>query len=321
MTVYRHQGKWRYEFMIRGERYRDSGFETKQAARDAEAEARKDLKRMNIQFLRLCASRLKDVKNRRTKKYLKENAALVRKLIKVWKHKKSVQKADVVEYVQKVRETRGAFVANKELRLIKALFNHGISLEWCSYNPATGIKPYGVESNQKAIPTEEEIKAMLKVASKRQRAYLLVAIHTLGRSISINNLKWSDVFEDHLVLKTRKCKNSSVKQIRIPLNEVLREVLKSIPHEGEFVFVHRKTGKPYDYRDKLIPSLCRKAKIKRYTLHCLRHFGASMLDSMGVPLCDIQELLGHEQATTTAIYLQSLKGSTREAVKKLEGLR
>jgi site-specific recombinase XerD len=38
-------------------------------------------------------------------------------------------------------------------------------------------------------------------------------------------------------------------------------------------------------------------------------------------LTDIQELLGHEHATTTAIYLQSLRGSTKEAIKKLEDLR
>ena len=109
--------------------------------------------------------------------------------------------------------------------------------------------------------------------------------------------------------------------IQVPLNEMLREVLSQIPHDGEYVFINGKTGRAYDYRDKLIPSLCRKAKIPRYTLHAIRHFGASQLDNQGVPLTDIQELLGHEQATTTAIYLQSLRGSTKEAVKKLEDLR
>lgn len=321
MSVFRHQGKWRYEFMISGERYSKSGYETKQAARDAEAEARKDLKRMNIQFVRLCASRLKDLRVRRTKKYLKENAKLVKILIKRWKHKKTILKADVVEYLQEVVEKRGSFVANKELRFIRALFNHGITMEWLAYNPATGIKPYPIEKKKKRIPTDEEVRAMLKVASPRQKAYVLVTIHTLGRSSSINGLRWEDIYEDHLILRTRKCKNSNVKIIHIPMNEVLKEVLSKIPHDGEFVFINGKTKTAYDYRDKLIPSLCRKAKIPRYTLHCLRHFGASLLDNKGVPLCDIQELLGHEQATTTSIYLQSLRGSTKDAVKKLEDLK
>jgi integrase len=129
------------------------------------------------------------------------------------------------------------------------------------------------------------------------------------------------VFDDHLILRTRKCKNSNVKKISIPLNQVLKEVLAQIPHDAEFVFWNKKTQRAYDYRDKLIPSLCRKANVRRFTLHCLRHFGASRLDNAGVPLCDIQALLGHEAATTTAIYLQSLKGSTVEAVRKLEDLK
>lgn len=84
MSVSRHQGKWRFEFMIDSVRYRQSGFETKQAARDAEAERRKDLKRMNLDFLRLCKSRLRDLKINRTKKYLKENRKLVKNLIRGW---------------------------------------------------------------------------------------------------------------------------------------------------------------------------------------------------------------------------------------------
>ena len=320
MSVFRHQGKWRYEFMIKGQRYSDSGYSTKQEARDAEAEARKNLKRTNFQFIRLCASRLKDVKSRRTKKYLKENAKLIKTLIKRWRTKKIIAKADVVEYLHEVNLTRGGFVANKELRFIRALFNHAINMEWATYNPCTGIKPYPVDSGMKYIPSEADVRKILEKASPKQKAYILVAIHTLGRSSSINNLRWEDVFDDHLILRTRKSKNSDVKKISIPMNEVLKDVISKIAQDEEYVFVKR-TGEKFDYRDKLIPSLCRKAKVRRFTLHCLRHFAASKLDNSGVPLCDIQALLGHEAATTTAIYLQSLKGSTIEAVRKLEDLK
>ncbi len=129
MSVYRHQGKWRYEFMRKGVRYRDSGFETKQMARDEEAEARKNLKRMNLDFLRLCKGRLRDVKARRTRKYLKENVAVIKKLIKLWGREKTILRDQVEDYLMEVA-TKSAFVANKELRFIKALFNFGIEREW-----------------------------------------------------------------------------------------------------------------------------------------------------------------------------------------------
>jgi integrase len=262
---------------------------------------------------------LRDLKSRRTKKYLKENAKVIRSLIRRWRTFKVITKSDVVDYLLEVNQARGGFVANKELRFIKALFNHAIAMEWATYNPCTGIKPFPIDSELKYIPPEEDVRKILEKASPKQKAYVLVAIHSLGRSSSINNLRWDDVFEDHLVLRTRKCKNSNVKKIKIPLNDVLKDVLSQIPHDAEYVFVKR-TGEKFDYRDKLIPSLCRKAKVRRFTLHCLRHFAASKLDNTGTPLTDIQALLGHEAATTTAIYLQSVRGSTAQAVKRLEDI-
>jgi hypothetical protein len=45
------------------------------------------------------------------------------------------------------------------------------------------------------------------------------------------------------------------------------------------------------------------------------------MDNKGIALTDIQSILGHERATTTDEYLQSLRGSTIEAIKKLEDLK
>ena len=105
------------------------------------------------------------------------------------------------------------------------------------------------------------------------------------------------------------------------MNAVLKDVFTHIPREGEYVFMNPLTHKPYDYRDKFLPTLCKKAGVKPFMYHALRHFGASKLDNLGVALTDIQELLGHERATTTDTYLRSLRGSAREAVRKLEGLK
>jgi site-specific recombinase XerD len=55
--------------------------------------------------------------------------------------------------------------------------------------------------------------------------------------------------------------------------------------------------------------------------HALRHYGASKLDSMGVGLTTIREILGHERTSTTDLYLQSLRGGVIDAMEKLEGLK
>jgi len=161
---------------------------------------------------------------------------------------------------------------------------------------------------------------VLELATPEQRRYLLVVAHSLGRIRAVNNLKWEDIYEDYLCLYTRKARNSDLKEIRVPMNSDLKEVLACIPRQGEYVFPNPQTGRPYDYRDKFLPRLCRLAEVRPFMYHAFRHFGASKLDNLGVPLTVIRDALGHERTTTTDIYLRSLRGATKEAMKKLEGL-
>ena len=73
----------------------------------------------------------------------------------------------------------------------------------------------------------------------------------------------------------------------------------------------------YELLLKLLKGLCKRAGVKYFSFHALRHYGASKLASEGEALTDIQALLGHMKATTTDIYLQSLSQSKRRAPEKL----
>ena len=104
----------------------------------------------------------------------------------------------------------------------------------------------------------------------------------------------------------------------IPLNHNLKETLLQIDRIGEYVFINPRTNKPYDYRKKLLKGLCKRAKVKKFGFHALRHLGASRLAQAGVGLTDIQAILGHQRATTTDIYLQTLTDGVKEAMSKLD---
>jgi len=243
---------------------------------------------------------------------------LIKKLIPLWGRTKEITREDVEEFLNMMTSAHNA---NAHLRMIRALFQHGVDRGWLRINPAGKITPYPIQKKKKYIPPVEDIKKVLEAAEPEDRLYLLVMIHTLGRMSAVNNLKWEDIREDYLTLYTRKSRHSNVKEIKIPLNRVLKEALEQIPRQGEYVFINPKTGMPYDYRKKLLIGLCKKAKCKRFTFHALRHWGASKLDSARVPITTIQALLGHERATTTDIYLQSLRGSSQKAMRKLEDLK
>jgi integrase len=61
-------------------------------------------------------------------------------------------------------------------------------------------------------------------------------------------------------------------------------------------------------------SLCGKAGVKYFRFHALRHAGASIMDNASVPIGDIQRILGHENRTTTVIYLHGLGGTEKVAM-------
>ncbi len=65
-------------------------------------------------------------------------------------------------------------------------------------------------------------------------------------------------------------------------------------------------------------TLYKKAGVKYFRFHPLRHFGASILEKEGYSIRTIRELLGHENRKTTEIYLHSFEGSDKEAMNSLE---
>jgi len=87
-------------------------------------------------------------------------------------------------------------------------------------------------------------------------------------------------------------------------------------------YVDWKTGEEvttnFKYRSTILKTLCKKAGVRRFSFHALRHSGASILDNMNVPLGTIQKILGHENRTTTEIYLHSIGGSETEAMSIFE---
>ena len=317
--VEKHGNRWRYDFLKDGVRYKKGGYQTKTEAIQAEAEARTGAKSINTDFLKLCNSRLEEIEIRRSKKHFQENKSFFEELLLVWGSFPKINHDDIQEYLNQVAR-KSKTLANRKLKLLKALFNHGIKNHWFYINPCTGIEKYGVDKTPKYIPPKEDIDKVLTVANQEQRRYLLVIIHTLARVREINRLKWEDINLDKrfLVLRTRKSKNSDLVERKIPINDTLYRELDTAPKNGEFVFINKRTKKDFDYRDKLLKRLCEQAEVKPFTYHCLRHYGASKLAELNVPLTDIQVLLGHQRATTTDIYLQSLKGSSIEAMKRLE---
>ena len=78
-----------------------------------------------------------------------------------------------------------------------------------------------------------------------------------------------------------------------------------------------RTG-PFRYRKAILKTLCKKAGVVRFSYHSLRHSGASIMANQNVPIGAIQKILGHENRTTTEIYLHNIGNIEREAMVTYE---
>jgi integrase len=142
------------------------------------------------------------------------------------------------------------------------------------------------------------------------------------RKAEIANLRWDQV--DLVNREIEVVRTKSGKKRIIPICEDLNQmliVLKAKKGNSEFVFqyVDPKTGKRKHLRffRRSFENACRRAKIKGFTFHDLRHTFASRLVRAGVDLITVKDMLGHYSVKTTERYTHSNREQKRKAVEIL----
>jgi site-specific recombinase XerD len=91
---------------------------------------------------------------------------------------------------------------------------------------------------------------------------------------------------------------------------------EELGYDSEYVFTYRGEQIRYETKDSL-KTVLRKADLKNVTLHVLRHTFASQLALVGVPLRDIQELMGHQSFQTTLQYAHLSEEHVKKQVMRL----
>jgi len=106
----------------------------------------------------------------------------------------------------------------------------------------------------------------------------------------------------------------------IPINDTVRKELQSLTRRLDvpYVFYDSKTGKPYGEIKKSFASACRRAGIKDFRFHDLRHTFASHLVMSGVDLTTVKELLGHKDIRMTLRYAHLAPSHKVRAVNILD---
>lgn len=261
--------------------------------------------RKTVMLFDLMNERLDILEAKNSKVYYKENKWFYSVLYKALGNVdiSTVRKADINKIVSKFSsdlKKRGKthHKANAMLRIFKALFNYGINIyELDIKNPCTGINLYSVDNKLKYIPSDEDILAVMELCDPGQKRLVQFVMETGARVNEPLSMTYGDVFDDYVVLYTRKSKNSNLMPRKVPKPDCL-EGLSGKPKERVFP--------RWDQLPRFLGKKIKKLEQEPWGWHNLRHRYGSRLSKEGRPLFEIMSLLGHSNLETTQGYLQLL---------------
>jgi len=320
------------------ERFTQFGFDTRREAEGAEALRKEEVKskKATATLQEIICKRLELLKATKSKGYYDDNRSF---FSRIPERLRKMRYEDIPP--GEMHQVFLGFVGsphshNYGLRLAKALHNFARDNYQIKNNPFKGIKKVSIKKKKKYIPPPKDYALVLEVATCEEFYYLEAVRLTAGRigskpdaDTGINGLKWDDVeFEKRqMTIWTRKKKHGNLEPITFSISDYMMEILQRRLEERNpdcpYVFwqYHPRHGKKpirYVYRDKLLSNLCDLAGVRPFTFHALRHLTSSQLFHVdGAPLGKIQEYLGHQNATTTNQYLQSLGESVNELIDLL----
>lgn len=227
------------------------------------------------------------------------------------------------ELIEKYKVTRLKTVQpaalNRELACLKHMYTKAIAWGYVKINPAKSVKLLKEPPGRLRYLKPDEVENLLKCCPRHIRPIVLTAINTGMRRGEIFNLKWRDLDLENRKLTVVNAKNNESRVI--PINQTLHEEFKTLVKEskGEYVFSRRNAEPLKDIRTGFAVAL-KKAKIKDFRFHDLRHTFGSHLVMQGVNLRAVQQLMGHKDIKMTMRYSHLSPEHVQQAVEKLDNL-
>ena len=244
---------------------------------------------------------------------------------------RKTRRATYRAYIKKRRED-GVKVAtiSRELDLLSSAINYARhEWEWDIPNHTLCLRLPKSEERVRSL-TVAEARRLIAEAEKLRRAphlvsFIRVALNTGCRKNELLKLQWErvDLKANLILLGERDTK--AARRRSVPLNAEARDEMLALAQfrathcpDSPWVFAHRDGSRLGSVRTAFNTAL-KKAGIKDFRIHDLRHTCASWLVSSGVSMQAVRDLLGHSTVAMTERYAHLAPESIRAAVAVLDG--
>lgn len=199
---------------------------------------------------------------------------------------------------------------NRELALIRHLYNTAIQWGYVERNPVQGVKLFRENNERIRYLSHDEEARLFAVLPEKYKAVITIALQTSLRMGEIRSLRWRDVSFETSTLTVARSKDGEVQ--RIPMNRIARETLERLPRTAPIVF----PDLPRHLSERFL-ELADRAGLQDFHFHDLRHTYATRLRQAGVDIYKVKELMRHKDIRMTLRYAHIGAGELLEAVERL----
>lgn len=242
----------------------------------------------------------------------------------------------IMAYLRQNVSERSGYASNKDRKNLSAAWEWG--RKYLEAFPREMLNLFHAAERAKEIrqpryvPPESDFWKVFEIATGQDKVMLLSFLHLAARRKEVFELKWQDVdfARNQIRIWTSKRAQGDRESDWIPMTQELRTDLinwwKDRPFkQTEYVFVCLDLtdackpyyGKPFTSRQHLMARLCKRAVVKHFGFHSIRHLTASILYHKGVDLAVIQSILRHKSPTTTNRYLRTLGAEKSRAALEI----
>ena len=192
-------------------------------------------------------------------------------------------------------------------------------------NPFRKVEKPKVRELQPVFFTKPEFQMLLRSIEGRDfREFCICSVSTGLRLAELTPLQWNDVDFVRKVIFVRNSEVLTTKNKRnrvVPMNEQLWQMLALRKENAACELVFHRNGKRLT--EGLVSSTFKKhvrlaALSDKLHFHSLRHTFATWLVQEGVPIYEVQKLLGHSSISVTQVYSHLAASELHGAVNKIQ---
>ncbi|MEE9271593.1 MAG: tyrosine-type recombinase/integrase [Candidatus Krumholzibacteria bacterium] len=251
------------------------------------------------------------------KKSWQTDVYLIRKLSPSFGKKRlsEITSWNVEQHKARRKEEVSPATVNRELSLLRRMFNLAIQWGLADKNPTAGVRKFREDERPLRILSAEEEAQLLEQLPQHLRDITEFAINTGMRRGEILSLRWDQVDMREKMLAVERGKTGTVSYV--PANKKVVAVLRRRQAiDSDYVFTWN--GESIERFDKTWQKALKAAGIPKVRFHDLRHAFATRLLRAGEDITTVRELLGHSSINMTLRYTHTSPERKRAAVERLE---